>query len=365
MGVGGFAEAKVMKVLYKFPETTNAYGSFVVDGNGLTYGTGTVGGASGYGTVFRFDPRTKNLVTLYSFLGGADGANPVPGMVLSAGGTLYGATTAGGAWGGGTVFAVDIKSGTEKVLHSFGSGKDGMSPQYGPIFGADGKLYGTTPVGGASGYGAFYRVNQNTGAEEVVFNPATANNGGPNALTLGSSGLLYGTSFGNADVQNAFGTIFAFDPTTKAETVLYSFAGNQAPAAIHPVWGVVLGKGGVIFGTGRGVPFEFDPSTGTVTELPGLSGGITNTGRLLIDASGNIYGTQELYSYGSDPESGFVYVYNPASQTPTTLYQFKGRILGQVPCGIVFGKDGNLYGATLTSGNEKHPGYGTIFSVTP
>jgi hypothetical protein len=39
MGGGGFAEAKVMKVLYKFPETTNAYGSFVVGGNGLMYGT--------------------------------------------------------------------------------------------------------------------------------------------------------------------------------------------------------------------------------------------------------------------------------------------------------------------------------------
>ena len=46
--------------------------------------------------------------------------------------------TAGGAW-------------TEKVLHSFGNGTDGVGPQAGLIFDAAGNLYGTTAKGGTYG----------------------------------------------------------------------------------------------------------------------------------------------------------------------------------------------------------------------
>ena len=43
---------------------------------------------------------------LYSFTGGADGGDPVAGLIFDSSGNLYG-TTAGGANGYGTVFQLD------------------------------------------------------------------------------------------------------------------------------------------------------------------------------------------------------------------------------------------------------------------
>jgi uncharacterized repeat protein (TIGR03803 family) len=73
------------------------------DAAGDLYGTTFQGGASAYGTVFQLDATGKETV-LYSFTGGADGAYPYAGLVRDAAGNLYGTTSAGGAFGGGTVF---------------------------------------------------------------------------------------------------------------------------------------------------------------------------------------------------------------------------------------------------------------------
>ncbi len=95
---------------------------------------------------------------LYSFTGGADGANPESSLIMDSAGKLYGTTFAGGAYGGGTVFEV-TESGQETVLHSFGQGADGASPVAGVTFGPRGKeLYGTTSVGGTDGDGTVFQL---------------------------------------------------------------------------------------------------------------------------------------------------------------------------------------------------------------
>jgi uncharacterized repeat protein (TIGR03803 family) len=75
------------------------------DGN--LYGTTTRNGAKGnYGTVFRLTT-SGVLTTLHSFSNkGLDGACPVGSLVQDAGGTIYGTTTIGGAHGKGTVFTL-------------------------------------------------------------------------------------------------------------------------------------------------------------------------------------------------------------------------------------------------------------------
>jgi len=56
--------------------------------------------------VFSVDPNSGAEKVLYSFLGsGADDAYPISG-VINVGGTLYGTTSGGSAYGGGTVFAL-------------------------------------------------------------------------------------------------------------------------------------------------------------------------------------------------------------------------------------------------------------------
>jgi len=45
------------------------------------------------------------------------------------------------------------------VLHSF-NGADGTNPEAGPIADKKERLYGTTPQGGAHGYGVVFRLRE-------------------------------------------------------------------------------------------------------------------------------------------------------------------------------------------------------------
>jgi uncharacterized repeat protein (TIGR03803 family) len=98
---------------------------------------------------------------LYSFKGGSgDGASREADL-LNVNGTLYGATSEGGdcsSIGCGTVYSITT-AGTKTVLHSFAGGKAGAYP-YAGLINVKGTLYGTTEVGGASGYGTVFSVSR-------------------------------------------------------------------------------------------------------------------------------------------------------------------------------------------------------------
>ena len=133
---------------------------------GTTDGGGNFGGncgTYGCGTVFELSPNGSGGWTekvLYSFSNnGTDGANPIAGLVRDAAGNLYGTTDGGGGpYNSGTVFELTPQAGggwTEKVLHSF-SFFHGRSPEAGLILDAAGNLYGTTSYGGAYGGGTVF-----------------------------------------------------------------------------------------------------------------------------------------------------------------------------------------------------------------
>src|SRR5690348_10904569 len=91
------------------------------------YGTTYGGGSSGSGTIFKVNTDGTAFSVLHSFSAlnfttkGAinnDGANPVAGLVLS-GNTLYGAASAGGPWGEGTLFSIAIDGTGFTILHNF------------------------------------------------------------------------------------------------------------------------------------------------------------------------------------------------------------------------------------------------------
>jgi uncharacterized repeat protein (TIGR03803 family) len=134
------------------------------DGN--FYGTTVNGGAygdiqnNGFGAVFELAP--NGVVTiLHSFSGPPDGANPMSGLIQGTDGTFYGTTSIGGADGAGTVYEI-TPEGNESVLYSFAGGPgDGEVPTGNLIEGNDGHLYGTTARGGANGHGTFFRLVSN------------------------------------------------------------------------------------------------------------------------------------------------------------------------------------------------------------
>jgi uncharacterized repeat protein (TIGR03803 family) len=187
------AKAQVATTLHSF---TNSGGDgevpeagLIMDGSGNLYGTTTNGGANGYGTVFELVYSSGSYAekVLYSFTNsGGDGLDPVAGLIMDSSGNLYGTTTIGGANGYGTVFELVNSSGSyaEKVLYSFtNSGGDGWYPYAGLIMDASGNLYGTTESGGANRVGTVFELVNSSGsyAEKVLysFTNSGGDGGGP------------------------------------------------------------------------------------------------------------------------------------------------------------------------------------------
>ena len=130
----------------------------VADHEGDLYGmTGNGGdlnacGGFGCGVVFKLDRRGNESV-LYNFTGGADGSTTFAGVVRDEAGNLYGTTGFGGnlsdcgGSGCGVVFKVD-PAGKETVLYTFTGGADGANPQGNLLLDEEGNLYGTASGGG-------------------------------------------------------------------------------------------------------------------------------------------------------------------------------------------------------------------------
>jgi uncharacterized repeat protein (TIGR03803 family) len=194
----------------------------LIEVGGLLYGTTYMGGNaqncdSGCGTVFSIDPTTGSKKTLYIFQGGSDAARPSAGL-LDIGGTLFGTTSEGGGGYdlGGTVFSLSLTTGAEKVVYAFKGGRgDGSSPLC-DLIEVDGKLIGTTNLGGIGsahfGDGTIFSVDPETGAESILhfFRGGNNDGEGPDAGVIKFGRSLYGTTLrGGSDSS---GTVYSLSP---------------------------------------------------------------------------------------------------------------------------------------------------------
>jgi uncharacterized repeat protein (TIGR03803 family) len=156
--------------------------------------------------VFKLNPTNGVETVVYSFQGEHDGAVPAAGL-LNVNGTLVGTTELGGTndcrGGCGTVFRINPTTGAETVVHLFQNNNvDGYYPTA-ELIKVDSKLYGTTMGGGANGNGGtVYKLNLTSGTEAVVYSfCSTMNNAGqcldgaaPVSSLIHIGNVLYGTT---------------------------------------------------------------------------------------------------------------------------------------------------------------------------
>ena len=158
------------------------------------------------------------------------------------------------------------------------------------------------------------------------------------------------------------------------ETILYSF--NKGPHGQSPNGSLVLDANGNLFGTtseggifhnncgsnGCGTVFKLT-SAGIETVLYSFTGtngdGQTPASGLMMDASGNLYGTTVG---GGNGGNGTVFEV-PPNGAETVLYRFTGRSDGASPdAGLVRDAKDNFYGTTLGGGLKSQ---GAVFELTP
>jgi uncharacterized repeat protein (TIGR03803 family) len=380
--------------------------------NGKLYGTASGGGKSGHGTVFVYDPASGTEATLHDFNGPQDGYFPNAGL-LSYGGLLYGTADAGGAYGLGTVFSIDPGNGNLKTVHAFadaeggapvaelierdgslyGTGQAGGAAEDGAVFAIDladsgrevtlhafsgtessseaalilqgGTLYGASTGGGDGGLGSIFKVDLRSGKGVTLYSFAGDTDGQyPYGALLGVGGTLYGTTRNGGPFGQ--GTVFAFNPATRAKTTIYAFTGADDGGLPR---GGLIGLGGLLYGTAYGggsandgIAFSIDPSTGTETTLHAFTGGADGS----LPFSGMIYTNGKLFGTtlsGGSAKAGTVFQIDPSSGVESTLYAFKGGADGSDPVGGLLYSGGMLYGATAGFGG-KQP-HGTIYQLDP
>lgn len=368
-------QAQTFSVVYSFTggsDGGNPLDGLTADGSGNLYATTNGGGALGYGAVIKM-PKGGTETVVHSFAGGNDGAYPQGGLIRSKAGNFYGTTTSGGTSGQGTVFEVTPK-GKEQVLYSFAGGSDGAVPQAGLAFDAAGNLYGTTSAGGASGNGTVFKLTPPVkGAkwtETILYSFGNGTDGTVPvaAVAFDKSGNLYSTtSIGGA---YGYGTIFELTPSGSAwtETILQNFQDGDDGAI--PYGGLIADKSGNFYGSategganGGGTIFKLTPAGNSWTfsviySNPGwgISGSFRN---LVLDASGNLYGTTHC---DGNYNAGTVYELTPASGswTYTSLYVFTGGSDGLYSYSNPVLAQGHLYGTTKQGGAD---GNGVVWEI--
>ncbi len=159
----GYQYAIVHRFKRRNHEGASPAGGLILGAGGSLFGTTLVGGAFGKGVVYALQPSGDGYseTTLFSF-NGADGALPSTSLITDASGALYGTAFFGGSHNGGVAFEVGPSSEgySETVLHAFGGSGDGANPSAELLAGRDGTLYGTTSYGGTYGAGTVFRLTR-------------------------------------------------------------------------------------------------------------------------------------------------------------------------------------------------------------
>ncbi|MCJ2088231.1 Hint domain-containing protein [Methylobacterium sp. E-005] len=348
-GANGYTQ----QTLFSFDANTSTgnatgitpFAGLTADSQGNLYGTTIQGGANNGGTVFELVKGANGYAqkTLYSFpvdpRANAVEISARSGLLADAQGNLYGTTYTGGVNDNGTVYEL-VKGAngfSQRTLFSFDSGAysgntTGSGPKGNLISDAEGNLYGTTLVGGKSGYGAVYELvkGPNGYSQKNLFSFDNPNSGTAGAtpdsgLTADAQGNLYGTTkLGGA---NGLGTVYELvkGPSGYSHKILYSFDATA-----------------------------------------NNNGGFLSPGQLTIDGQGNIYGT--THSSNAD-SSGTVYelVNGPNGYSKRTLFSFDpatshGNATGSYPNhSLTPDGQGNFFGTTQQGGSNN---YGAVFRVS-
>jgi uncharacterized repeat protein (TIGR03803 family) len=366
--------ARAFETLHRFgpspQDGINGWGKLAVGSDGALYGCARNGGLSNAGAIFRIETSGSNYTVLHHFTAGAGGATPLGGIIEGSDGKLYGTTSVGGTNNAGIIFRMSKDGSAFTVLRHFLSTGDCRNPQSELLEASDGSLYGTAYSGGGFARGGVFRINKDGSGYAIV---SGLNFGGTEApsqpiggLIEGPDGFLYGTSELGGATTN--GTIFKLSKDGTSRLVLKSL-GIVAGGVEQPNGTLVLGDDGELYGTAAfgggnnfGGIFRIATNGTNFAVIKSFAGTEAREPRagLLKTSDGALIGTSRI---GGEGEAGALFQHrvdrNADEFSYSSLISFGGAGNGARPRGpVVDGKNGFCYGTTFGGGTNDQ---GTIF----
>jgi uncharacterized repeat protein (TIGR03803 family) len=268
------------------------------------------------------------------------------------------------------VFALGTDGSGFRVLHAFGEPGDGFGGSTSPILVGD-TLYGLTRWGG-NGTGVIYACNAASGAYRRLHAFAADGLDGSSplgTLTAGPEGFLYGLTWQGG--RNKFGTLFRIRPDGSAFETLHHFSGGKSGKypydsllfdGAHSLYGTTLGEYRAD-PSDLGTLFRYDLSTRAHTVLHNFAGGAADSGKpngsaVLSPDGGTLYGTTHGDEVWGGKHYGALYRINIDGSGFERLHEFRGGAAGDTPMRTPLLIDGALYGMTAFGGAKN---YGVIY----
>jgi len=347
--------------LVSFNGTNGAFpwGSLIEAPNGKLYGMTSNGGNSNDGVIFEFNPLTNVLTKKFDF-DSSHGSLPFGTFTLSPKGTLLGMTYRGGEQDRGVIFEFDFTSNEYTKRHEF-SILTGAYPKGDLLLAKNGIFYGLTYGGGATGRGVLFQFDLSTNIYTSLIEFGGDYGESPEgSLIQASNGKLYGNTQTGGATGN--GVLFEFDPTSGIilRKYDYTFATgyNAVGKLVESQSGKLLGIARSGGGMGGGVIYEFDLLSNIYIpkiEFGSTDGGNSSAG-LALHSNGKYYG---LTAYGGSEKVGVIFEYQYSSNSYKKLLDFNAIANGGGPRGkLVQALNGKLYGMTPVGGKF---GFGVIF----
>jgi uncharacterized repeat protein (TIGR03803 family) len=258
---------------------------------------------------------------------------------------------------------------TYRVIYNFTGGADGGAPATSLAIDAAGNLYGMTGYGGPFGGGTAFKLSPGASGWQFsrLYSFPQPTLGRDNTIVRDPDGQLLGTTAAVGE-----GAIFSLTPpdhilpsvfSNWMETLLYSFSGGSDGA--DPSGSIVLDRSGDIYGTTRmqganhgGTLYEFaNGGLQVLHAFPAFQGdgnipiGVVNASERLygITKSGGQYGAGTFYTTGGGYQ---------------LLHSFTDAEIGN-PNSLAADQAGNLYGSAGRSSNCPRGNGGAVFSLSP
>jgi len=168
-------------------------GELIVGMDSMIYGVAGSSSSQYQGGIFRFDPVTKELKTLFKFTDSTKTIAPIA-RLLQVSDTLMLGVTMGGLQKKSSLYSFNVRTNKLEVLHEF----DSLPTQYFPLANvikhSNGLFYGTTYRGGIHGQGIIYSFDllSNQFSKLHDFNQSEGGEPYSELIEL-DSGKLYGT----------------------------------------------------------------------------------------------------------------------------------------------------------------------------